>query len=432
MPNRLENTQCEADPQPFSETGISPSALARLESMFPGEFGKPLVLGVTWQSVTDAIKKAGFAEEEKEFFRRHYRSREAYDMPGLTDKSRFATDRVTDLSALLTTDDRHAANLLLYMGPRLIHETYGEGVLFWVWHMVTTGVVADHAKKAFEDYLKRRTEAIGSEDRFELVMKARNTLWRTHRKSEIVEVLALYDLFLRLGDFVRKTNREGLPGKFAGLSLERIETIRDFEKSRVRRWEWKDVSEDGTDLSDRVAIVDENYFTLEEFQRSFWKCKDWSGRGYRLYLDSPVGIALMKDGFPIAVTGFSLRDADTLFVNQFQQVAYDAYDRHGRMIGSRVDEAAKRLDWQEFFYGLLTDFARESRYSKIVLQSWDNNFWTETPREIYDAENGRTVPVPIDVPHLSREIAHKIYDAFAVSHGFTREDDEGDWVKALK
>lgn len=139
----------------------------------------------------------------------------------------------------------------------------------------------------------------------------------------------------------------------------------------------------------------------------------------------------MKDGFPIAVTGFSLRDSDTLFVNQFQQVAYDAYDRHGRMVGNRVDEAAKRLDWQEFFYGLLTDLARESGYSKIVLQSGENNFWTEVPREIYEVENGKTVPVPIDVPHLSQEIAHKIYDAFAVSHGFTREDDEGDWVKTV-
>ena len=67
----------------------------------------------------------------------------------------------------------------------------------------------------------------------------------------------------------------------------------------------------------------------------------------------------MKDGFPTAVTGFAMRDADTLFVNQFQQVSYDSYDRHGRMVGTRVDEAAKRLDWQELFYGLVTDFAKE-------------------------------------------------------------------------
>ncbi|MFZ3232981.1 MAG: hypothetical protein WA194_05720 [Patescibacteria group bacterium] len=269
MPNRSSHSLNEAELPNQPEAGISKASLARLESMFPGEFGKPLVLGVTWQSVTDVIKQAGFAEDEKEFFRAHYHSREAYDKPDLTDKTRFATDRVTELAELLVTDDRHAANLLLYMGPRLIHETYGEGVLFWVWHMVTTGVVADHAKKAFEDYLKRRTETIGSEDRFELVMKARNTLWRTHRKSEIVDILALYGLFLGLGDFVRKTNRNGLPGEFAGLSLERIETIRDYEKSRVRRWEWKDVSEDGIDLAEHVAVVDANYFTLEDFQRSF-------------------------------------------------------------------------------------------------------------------------------------------------------------------
>lgn len=431
MPNRSSHFPNEADFPNQPEAGISKASLARLESMFPGEFGKPLVLGVTWKSVTDIIKQAGFTEDEKEFFQRHYRSREAYDKPGITDKTRFSTDRVIELSELLATDDRHAANLLLYMGPRLIHETYGEGVLFWVWHMVTTGVVADHAKKAFEDYLKRRTETIGSEDRFELAMKARNTLWRTHRKSEIVDILAQYDQFLCLGGFVKKNAKTGLDGEFEGCSFERIETIRDYEKARVRKWEWKDVSQDGKDISHEVAVVEENYFTLEEYQRSFGAGKDWSGRGFRLYLDSPMGVALMKDGFPIAVTGFSLRDADTLFVNQFQQVSYDLFDQHGRMVGNRVDEAAKRLDWQEKFYELLTRLAKEFGYSKIVLQSGDNNFWTETPREVYDAHNGRTTTVPIDVPHLSREIAYKIYDAFAVSHGFTREDDEGDWVKEI-
>ena len=144
-----------------------------------------------------------------------------------------------------------------------------------------------------------------------------------------------------------------------------------------------------------------------------------------------MGVALMKDGFPIAVTGFSLRDADTLFVNQFQQVSYDLFDRHGRMVGTRVDEAAKRLDWQEKFFKLLTILAKEFGYSKIVLQSGDNNFWTEVPREVFDAHHGRTTTVSIDVPHLSREIAYKIYDAFALSHGFRREDDEGDWVKEV-
>ena len=269
MPNRLANTQREADLQTPPETGLSPSALARLEAMFPGEFGKPLVLGVTWHSVTDIIKKGGLSEKEKEFVRRQIHSREAYDTAQTTDKNRFKADLVTDLAALLTTDDRDAANLLLYMGPRLIHEAYGEGVLFWVWHMVTTGVVAEHAKKAFEDYLKRRTETVGSEDRYELLMKARNTLWRRHRTSNLVDILALYDLFLKLPDFVTKTNRKGLPEAFAGFSLERIETIRDYEKSRVRKWEWKDVSHDGRDLSDEVSVVDANYFSLEDFQREF-------------------------------------------------------------------------------------------------------------------------------------------------------------------
>lgn len=269
MPNRSSHSLNNADLPNQPETGISKASLARLESMFPGEFGKPLVLAVTWKSVTDIIKQAGFTEDEKDFFQRHYRSREAYDKPGITDKTRFDTDRVTELSELLVTDDRHVANLLLYMGPRLINETYGEGVLFWVWHMVTTGVVADHAKKAFEDYLKTRTETVGSEDRFELAMKARNTLWRTHRKSEIVDILAQYDHFLRLGGFVTRNAKTGLDGEFEGCSFERIETIRDYEKARVRKWEWKDVSKNGADISADVAVVDINHFALEEFQRTF-------------------------------------------------------------------------------------------------------------------------------------------------------------------
>lgn len=252
----------EADLRNQPETGISKSALSRLEAMFPGEFGKPLVLGITWQSVADVIKRGDLTDKEKEFLRRHIHSRQAYDEGDVTDKNRFATDRVTELSELLTIDDCHAANLLLYMGPRLIHETYGEGVLFWVWQMVTTGVVADHAKTAFEDYLKRRTETVGSEDRYELLMKARNTLWRTHRKSELVDVLALYDQFLRLPDFVKRHAKAGLDGEFEGCSFEHIETIRDYEKARVRKWEWKDVSRD-------VAVVDQNYFAPQEFQRSF-------------------------------------------------------------------------------------------------------------------------------------------------------------------
>ena len=270
MRNRtaMPNAQ-EADLQNQPETGLSRASLSRLEEMFPGEFGKPLVLGITWHSVTDLIKRGNLTDKEKEFLRNHVHSRQAYDEGEATDKNRFSTDRVTELSQLLLTDDRHAANLLLYMGPRLIHEEYGEGALFWVWHMVTTGVVADHAKKAFEDYLSHRTEAVGSEDRYELLMKARNTLWRTHRRSELVDILALYDQFLRLGDFMKRHAKTGLDGDFEGCSFERIETIRDYEKARVRKWEWKDVSKDGQDISHDVAVVDQNYFTLEEFQRSF-------------------------------------------------------------------------------------------------------------------------------------------------------------------
>jgi hypothetical protein len=52
---------------------------------------------------------------------------------------------------------------------------------------------------------------------------------------------------------------------------------------------------------------------------------------------------------------------------------------------------------------------------KIIIQSGENNDWINKPRKelSYDEYHKKTIEVELDQPHLSLDIAQKIYDTFA-------------------
>lgn len=366
----LEDRHAEPALTNESQDALSRARMRRLRAMFPGEFNKPLTLATSFSSIKRILASSNLSQEEKNYLNKYLIVRERNDSHGTNaDVTRFPYDTETTLARLFADENRPVADMLAYLGPRIIHERYGEGVLFWAWQNLTVGVVNEHVRYAFTRYLSQFSDIVGTSERFEYLMKARYTLWRTHGTSNLADTLALFDLFVRLPDFVERTNQNGLGGEFSALSLDTVASIRDLERGRVRGWDWVDVSHDGRSLSQEVSMINNGCFRLEPEERAYAKTVDWSGKTYKLYLDSPVGVVLMKEGLPIAMTGFSLRDAETLFVNQFQQSAFEAFDRHGRMVGNRVDDMAKKLPWQEFFHDMLLDIAKEFGYSKSVLQS---------------------------------------------------------------
>lgn len=60
---------------------------------------------------------------------------------------------------------------------------------------------------------------------------------------------------------------------------------------------------------------------------------------------------------------------------------------------------------------------------KIVIQSWERNEWINKPRQElqYDDEEEKLIEVRLDQPHLSLDIAQKIYDVFAKKQWFKKK-----------
>lgn len=182
-------------------------------------------------------------------------------------------------------------------------------------------------------------------------------------------------------------------------------------------------------MSERLGEIE---IADAEDVRTIGKKQDWSGKAYRVYLDSPAGVMLTHRGKPLAIAGFSTPDQDTLFINQFQQVAHSNFSTHGVMTSQTADEIAKTRDWQSALYQVIERLAREHGFTKISIQSGENNEWRRKYREIIDTEDGRMVLRETPVTHLRQEVAKKIYDTFASGMGFSKNAAlEGNWVKPL-
>ena len=332
---------------------------------------------------------------------------------------------------ILDSWDITIAEILMSQWVSQIKQRYWDLVLFWCWW---------HTLWDLHDYLgSKQTEELMSKtfwfanciSDYVLLRKARIALKSEHRVEDIKTCLRLYSFFKSLPNQVKDMNVSNYIKDSSEYEIEYVSTTNTASRWFVYKWSWFDVDTNRNNITSRVDILHE-LIEDDNTQKNRLRSIDWRWRRYNVYLDSPSWILLKHKWLPIAKIWFSIKDFDTLFINQMQQVSFEVYDKAWRCMWHNVDEASKKTKWQEILYRILCDIAKNECFKHVEIQSWANNAWTKTYKWEYDFDfYWNVVTVSTEIPCLSLEIAKKMYDDFAMKHQFSRETSTSNWRKEL-
>ncbi len=134
-----------------------------------------------------------------------------------------------------------------------------------------------------------------------------------------------------------------------------------------------------------------------------------------LYMDAPVGFAILYKGIENALASMWPEGPDTLLIHQLQGVRKKRF--HGLMPAGRHHSHGLALfDFRKAMVELAGDVAREAGFRRLGIRGAKNNIWTNTD------DDGR--------PHITMERAAEIYDGTAKRLGFSYERS-GNWYIPL-
>lgn len=137
----------------------------------------------------------------------------------------------------------------------------------------------------------------------------------------------------------------------------------------------------------------------------FWGHYKINEKTFYIYLDTPIGIALVYKDEPNAIIGFFAKDEKTFFIQQIQGVMPHKGDAH--------EKAHSRglvvLEWEKLLINIAERVAKTLGFKAIVIQGGKNNKWSSD---------------------LIRDRDLKRYDKPAEEQGYTQGVD-GNWSKDL-
>ncbi|MDP3989628.1 MAG: hypothetical protein Q8Q01_00300 [archaeon] len=133
------------------------------------------------------------------------------------------------------------------------------------------------------------------------------------------------------------------------------------------------------------------------------------GRSYNnvIYLDAPVGIALLYKGWPEAITGIKCPAVDTLMITQIQGI--QARIRHSDKSKCFHSRGLAPLKWEELLVKSVEYIAKNLRTKCLGIQGSVNNEWKSKTSSLRLFER---------------------YDQIAKQMGFV-ESDDGNWYKRI-
>ena len=287
-------------------------------------------------------------------------------------------------------------------------------------------------EKDLQEFFINSTDFVGSERNFRLLQKA----YMAVRGHTIDTTLLLFEILKQAPEDIKSPDiqtylQQKLWNDFSLWTLYSQDNVLDG-KWREEEWCWKNIDSKWNsilqDTINRTTIRDEYIVNDKEKRISIidrenpdiYKDRSWTQ--YKIYLDAPIGIWLFHNNKPIALISFSLQDSTTLFIRQLQNVTVEYFDRYGRIIEKKTDITAQTIPRQETLYDIVNLLAKKYQCKKIVIQSGENNPWLHIKRlELqYNEDEERLKEVEIDQPHLSLDIAKKIYDTFAEKEGFKK------------
>src|SRR5664279_2284738 len=297
----------------------------------------------------------------------------------------------------------HAVNKSLqFLPPKVLLQNFGAEV--GVWSSVNTAIMHDNdgVNAALRDDAGYNLDDLET---------ARIWEWQKVYGSSGKNILAQYALMQGMkGDLLDQVDVPELLTECAGpgveLSQKRIDQyeLAPLELDKLNVWDLGGYAKGwDREISDRLA--------------------------YFLWLDAPIGYALMYKGLPNAMGGIAMRGTSELMIHQLQGVKAKTIDQtkstwrpKERYPGSVSSRGLMPLDWQKFMVGVNEQIAKHLGLQTTGIQSGENNVWTK-----------RILPRETE-PHLTVESAQRSYDVPAQRFGYERnpdDDDRNNWHKPV-
>ncbi len=281
--------------------------------------------------------------------------------------------------------------LLAHLPHEVVAKEFGSNALIWTW---VTYPYTNNVNDDLEISLHESGINIDS------LQKARLTAWRLHGSQNTQTVLKTYDLIQALHDTLPKDRDLNILLKSCtkqgvGLSEERI-----------KQYSLEPLITEGVDTTSGWAKNWGHDKTVDDKNRL---CK--------IYLDSPVGVALMYKGEPNALASFSPSDEKTLFINQIQGVESYKLNELKEIQGKIHSRGLVVLDWEKLLVQLSEIIAKKFNLSQTIIQSGHNNTWT-------------TMQNKDGTPKLPLEKALKRYDETASRLGYLQGENRN-WYKSI-
>lgn len=351
---------------------------------------------------------------------------------------------ISFLESLPKNIKRCLADLFLeLLSSDAIQKKLWTAMLFWIRHHCYS--YSDYRSWKLRDLLIAN-DFVWSKNNYYLLEKAHMSNWQLHSvEPDIQTALAEYEMFKNLPKDIDDKKIQNYVKEHVGekFSLGVLQARRDNTKGKEQDWYWKDLDAKWN-IIDREMIKKTTTYVEEILHGEEKRLevvnrknpdihKDFSWTLYKIFLDGPIAISLFHEKKPIALVSFSLQNSETIFIHQMQAIMTEHFDTYGRAIAQKTSPIVQTIPWQKGLYDIVEMVAKKYKCKKIVIQSWENNEWIYKMRSelSYDEKRGKTVEVSLDQPHLSLDIAEKIYDTFAMKQWFKQDEKSKNWNKKL-
>lgn len=155
----------------------------------------------------------------------------------------------------------------------------------------------------------------------------------------------------------------------------------------------------------------------DDIQKNEQRAKD-------CFLDAPLTLCLCYKWEQIALIAGMLWHYDTFVIHQMQTISSHVFTSNWITKPKITHPLVQVLDWQNILFECMKYTVDSLGVKKTYIQPWEMNHRTKEMYtiEIYNRKNNQIVSsTTTDIPHLSKEIAHKIYDVFAEERWFTKD-----------
>ncbi len=178
----------------------------------------------------------------------------------------------------------------------------------------------------------------------------------------------------------------------------------DFEMTPERRSEFA------------LLALNTKYCSAKSYESSYdhAEIKTASGvvKKFKIYIDTPVSVALMHLGEPKALVSILPVSKETMMIYQLQGVRPEIKEGRRNWRSPHGGGILGQFDWKQVMVGCAEQIGRDLGYTEMAIQGARNNTW-----------------VQFGVAGFAKR-AGEIYDATAERLGYTQRE-EGNWYKGI-